>query len=371
MRLLFIEDQIEEAVEPILKKIDSEGDSSMYKCDVCKFEEVEEKISSFQPDVVILDLFYGQVGGDDVPGRRILYSIWKRHFCPVVVYSGRPDEITEEEYENNPFIRCIKKGSTGTDQVLSAIKTFQPHITAIKEAEQDVRDCFARVMKDVSPYVVKDINDERYVETIKRTSRRRIAALMDEPLGGDSALAPWEQYLFPPISSDVQMGDLLIEKGADCNNPRAFRVVLTPSCDLVSNSKRNPKVESVLTAKCCSMKAGLQSVTLQDAKPKKIEDRLLSQGYRDAIIPFPALEKHIPTMAANLRNLDLISIGKIGDKDSDKEFHRVASIDSPFREMIAWAYMQIACRPGLPDRDTPKWAKEIVENIGEEGETTS
>ena len=374
MRLLFIEDQIEEAVEPILKKIRNANDSSLYKCETCEFQKAEDIISSFQPDVVILDLFYGQVGTDNVPGDRILDSIWERHFCPVVVYSARPEEIAGTKYEDNPFVTCIKKGSTSTAHVLSAIKTFQPHITAIKEAEQDVRHCFAKVMRDVSPYAIRDINDEQYVETIKRTSRRRIAALMDEPLGDDTALAPWEQYLFPPISNNIQMGDLLMEKGADCNKPNAFRVVLSPSCDLVSTG-RKPKVKNVLVAKCCSMKVGLKSTISRKTKLDEMEgdlpSALLNQGYQGAIIPFPALEKHIPTMAANLRNLDLISIGKIGDKDSDKEFHRVASIDSPFREIIAWAYMQIACRPGLPDRDTLKWAKEIVEDIGEEEETTS
>lgn len=31
-----------------------------------------------------------------------------------------------------------------------------------------------------------------------------------------------------------------------------------------------------------------------------------------------------------------------------------------FREQIVWAYMQNSCRPGVPDRNTKLWAKEIL-----------
>ena len=60
-------------------------------------------------------------------------------------------------------------------------------------------------------------------------------------------------------------------------------------------------------------------------------------------------------MVANLKNLRLIPLKEIPEK-----FDRVASIDSPFRELVAWSYLQIACRPGLPDRDFSTWAEEIL-----------
>ncbi len=40
--------------------------------------------------------------------------------------------------------------------------------------------------------------------------------------------------------------------------------------------------------------------------------------------------------------------------------YRVVSLDSPFREQIMWAHMQISCRPGVPDRDTFNWASDIL-----------
>lgn len=42
-------------------------------------------------------------------------------------------------------------------------------------------------------------------------------------------------------------------------------------------------------------------------------------------------------------------------------FERIASVDSPFRELVTWSYLQVAGRPGLPDRDLDEWAEGIDE----------
>lgn len=85
---------------------------------------------------------------------------------------------------------------------------------------------------------------------------------------------------------------------------------------------------------------------------------VLTQGYYKGMIPLPSLERKIPSMAADLRALELIRLADIGA--SDKPLLRIASIDSPFRELVSWAYLQIACRPGLPDRDYDSWCEDIV-----------
>ena len=73
-------------------------------------------------------------------------------------------------------------------------------------------------------------------------------------------------------------------------------------------------------------------------------------------------------MAVYLKDLELILLERINGEG--KTFERVASIDSPFRELVAWAYMQVACRPGLPDRDTETWSEEIVKECQQEPEGT-
>jgi hypothetical protein len=99
-------------------------------------------------------------------------------------------------------------------------------------------------------------------------------------------------------------------------------------------------------------------------KPAKLKERLpsaiLSQGHFEGIIPLPAFPGHFPHMVADLRNLELVPIDVRG---SQTGFERIASVDSPFRELVAWAYMQTTARPGLPERDCDRWCKEIINSL--------
>ena len=63
-------------------------------------------------------------------------------------------------------------------------------------------------------------------------------------------------------------------------------------------------------------------------------------------------------MMADLKKLELIPISEIGES---AKYIRIASLDSPCRELISWAYMHTACRLGLPDRDYQSWNKEIID----------
>ena len=375
LKLLFIDDD-KGSIEDIL---DLTGKKIKNVCrKVSKFEDANDKISSFRPDIVILDLIDGGASPEaEYPkGLETDDFIWNQHFCPIVIYSAWSEIYDDDERKSHPFIKSVQKGRGSPQKVLDAIYELRPHVDALKETESYIRDSFSHTMRDVAPYAftffsASDSNER--TETIKRLGRRRLAALMDElSLSPDeTTLASWEQYLCPPVYKNIQLGDILIKADETDKNgepvPALFRVVLTPSCDLVASGNREPRVSNVLVAKCCSMEDGLDSMGLKGIGIKKLKERLssiLTRGYSEAVIPFPELKGRIPTMAANLRDLELIPINEISD--SDGQFHRVASVDSPFRELIAWAYMQIAGRPGLPDRDFESWADEIITTLKNE-----
>lgn len=372
LKLLFIEDD-KESIEDTLDLIKREIENVCHE--VSKFEDDKYKISSFRPDIVILDLRDGGASQEawERRGLKTRDFIWDQHFCPIVIYSALP-EIYDDEYEPHPFVESIQKGRGSPQKVLDAICKLRPHVDALKEAESDIRYSFSHAMRDVAPYAFESFSDsDERMETIKRSGRRRLAALMDErSLSSDeTTLASWEQYLCPPVCENIQLGDILRSADKTDKNedpvPALFRVVLTPSCDLVASGSRKPKAPNVLVAKCCSVKDGLDRTELKGMRAKKLKERLpsiLTRGYFEAVIPFPGLKGRIPTMAANLRDLELIPISEISD--SGGQFHRVASVDSPFRELIAWAYMQIAGRPGLPDRDFESWADEIITTLENE-----
>jgi hypothetical protein len=123
-----------------------------------------------------------------------------------------------------------------------------------------------------------------------------------------------------------------------------------------------------LIAACCESIVRLTGKLSLSSKPGKLEDnvekvktKVLTPGVFEGFVALPRFPSHIPLMVANLKGLEVIKCESVGPIDSSThEFLRVASIDSPFREQVAWAYLTTAARPGMPDRDLKPWAEEIV-----------
>jgi hypothetical protein len=173
-------------------------------------------------------------------------------------------------------------------------------------------------------------------------------------------LQSWEQYIYPPIEDCLLCGDILVDSTGERSNPESYRLVLTPSCDLQPNKGGVCKVASVLVARGCPIKRYTDSL---NEKADRLEEKLpryLSEAQRSGYIPVPKYADLVPSMAVSLRDLELIPMSEIATKEEEKRFRRILSIDSPFREQVSWGYMQIACRPGLPERELAAWAREIV-----------
>ena len=346
-RILIIEDEFG-SVQSVRDAIGSQMPDATVE--LVEFETAEKTIRSFRPDIVLLDLARGNPSEQDYAGLTAYEFIWQTRFCPIVVYAADPDLLESDKHE---FVKKVKKGSGSEHEVLDGIRGFLPHIEALQKTEDEIRQRLSEAMREIAPHAFKTFSDpvERQ-DAVVRAGRRRVAAMMDEPPAGGK-LAPWECYLHPPVSGDTLLGDVLKDRDIDITEPNSFRVVLTPSCDM----GREPKVRNVLVAKCCPMDEALKSIGLDpNSRVSTIRDQLLSAGYAQSVIALPPLPGMFPPMAADLRDLELVPIGCIGD---DKRFQRKASLDSPFREMVAWAYMQTACRPGLPERELDTWAQAV------------
>jgi len=194
--------------------------------------------------------------------------------------------------------------------------------------------------------------------------------MMDNPLNKE--IASWEQYLYPPVGKDLLTGDILKKKGSDEKTPNNYYVVLTPSCDMVSDEHRGPKVEKVLVACCTDVKNMLPEVNAEPTtRSERLKEKLLPflrRGYGNFCLPLPEFPGILPPMTAELKNLKLIELNKIGN-DAQSEYYRIVSVDSPFREMATWAYVQVTGRPGLPERNFDTWADEICSAVVSQEET--
>lgn len=355
IRILFIEDE-PSAIQPVVDSL-----NAAHLCEIAGFGDATGKTHSFAPDIVILDLLQGGATPDAIPeGCEVYTRIWDQRFCPIVVFSAHPELLSEQNAEH-PFVKYVKKGMQAVVQLEAEIESLRPHVEAIRNAEIGVRKEFSIALRDVAPDAFRVFTSiESRNNSILRSAQRRLAARLDERQG-EQRLQAWEQYLCPPVVDDLLVADVLKVKGCDITNPENFFVVLTPSCDLVCSSGRAPKVPHVLVAQCERLIKAITALNLtaQDRKLKeKLRSALLSQGYANGFVPLPKLEGKLPAMAANLRILRTISFEEISGQNP--KYERVASIDSPFRELVSWAYMHTSCRLGLPDRDFDHWAAEVV-----------
>lgn len=355
MKVLLVDDD-RNAVEPLKEEF---GDVEDIRHEWTGFSKAQTKIEAFRPDVIVLDLFVGRPQDGQAAGTDTLATVWRDHFCPVIVYSANPSIIDEDDlYRGHPFIKTIKKGDDSEKLVVAAIREFQPVADRLKSVQEEAWKAFSIALREVSPYAPKG---DDFMDVVHRAARRRLAASLDHPIVAGRQLDVWEQYVFPPVSSDIQLGDILrLKEGKQ--EPHNYRVVLTPSCDLVRSGDRSAKVEDVLVARCFPVAEVPNMIGLGGELSKAVAKRqfreILSVGYGRSLILFPALDKHIPSMAANLRKLQLIPLD-----DLDAQYEVVASVDSPFRETVAWAYIQTAARPGLPDRNIESWQQEIGQSL--------
>ena len=362
MKLLLIEDD-RDIIDSLKEVIEKKNLASVRQGDLedSGFGEAEEKIRSMRPEVVILDIFDGEPAKQMSTGAKSLDFIWNEHFCPVIVYSAMPEKI-KNDYRKHPFVHYVKKGADSEEKVLGKLEEIVPYVESLKNAEEYVYKTFSSVMKRVAPYAFHTYqeDEERRTVAIRQAARRRLAAQMDELSGKDGIIAPWEQYVFPPISREIRLGDILKKRAAASDDPNAFRLVLTPSCDLAGEKK----VEDVLVARCCPVEEALaKAVNIRkiNSRNKDKVKSFLSAGHSNGIIPLPELAGLVPSMSADLRSLKLVPVQQIENPASSEKtkYERIASLDSPFREMVSWAYLQVAGRPGLPERDINAWLEEV------------
>ena len=347
LRMLFIDDK-EEDIAYAKKAMEK----ASFRCAFVTFPHVKDALEEFQPHMAIVDRIEGDPPEHKNMGRFVVDEIWHHRFCPIIIYTAFPDDERDEK-EAHPLVRHATKGANFAP-FQAAVNVLSPHANAIKTAEDHIHQQFSFAMRDVALYASTVCATQvEFDQAVIRHGRRRVAALMDQSTLGP--LSSWEQYLHPPVSEDTKLGDIIRSKDGNPDDPAAFRLVLTPSCDMVAG--QGARTDTILVARCVPNEAALKALGMETAKASTVKTHLLTAGYRDGMLPLPALKGRIPSMMADLKKLELLPRGDIG---IEKAYERIASIDSPFRELIAWAYLTVACRPAVPVRDFDAWADEVA-----------
>jgi CheY-like chemotaxis protein len=315
-------------------------------------------------DVIVLDIFQGNIVDQDRAGQELWKLVLNEKFMPVIIYTAGECDVTPEFPADNPIFKCFQKSEGNLVAIASHLAMLKPYMLELREVHKEFSESIKRVLLESSRFLwIAESSETQRPRRILRAARRRLAAKMDlETLSTNEKMQHWEQYVIPPLGDSLLTGDIIHERESDAQDPNTYRLVLTPSCDLDPHGAA-PNVSKILVAKCKQydefVKATGISINndLTETKRKNARKSLstqLTQSHVGGYIFLPEFKSVLPSMAACLRDLELIPIDQIIPTGGDvvSQFVRVVSIDSPFREQIAWSYLQVAARPGLPDRDT-------------------
>ena len=359
LRILVVDDD-PTSVAPLREEVTKQLTNA--ECKIVNFGDVEDRLEDYEPQIVVLDLLRGLQESGEPAGLDSYNLIWEKQFCPLIVYTAVPD-MWNPEHNDHPLVSLVQKGAGSEEVVLDQIRQHEPYVLALAEVAKEIRVNVNTAVRDVAPRIFA--NRAERAETndmLIRATRRRVAARMDEALSfGGAKLKSWEFYLCPPVGNHPLTGDIVRRRNSDADAAVNYAIILTPSCDLATNGTRSAKVSSVLVSRCDHVTRLLQDLSISDWKPKHKEKlrSCLTEGHTQSCLPLPGLPGVFPSMAADLRKLELIGLTSIGDVDADTKYERIASVDNPMRELVAWAYTRTAGRPGLPDRDFDAWADEI------------
>lgn len=325
---------------------------------VSEFKEAPSMIATVKPDVVVFDIFDDQI--EEHPEYAVKpawLAVWNEFFCPVVFHTGH--EVPEYKNINHPFVRYEIKGLGSLGRVVNHIKEFAPEIDGLRAIRNELSRSAHETLVHVSPVVWRSgKSNAELTDMLLRAVRRRMAATLDHPAAPLNKIQAWEQYICPPIGNNLLTGDLIRATSGNAIEPQSYHLVLSPSCDLVLG--RPNTLKQVLLADCVPAS---EFVAKARISPKKFIEGLSSELNKDQVaglMVLPTFPGVVPLMAANLKKLSLILYADIATKNGEtKPFTRIASLDSPFRERLAWAYLQIAGRPGVPDVDVQALAVAI------------
>lgn len=359
MKVLIVDD-IEDSVKGIIDYCEEKN----WECQLSNFDETYKNVLVFDPDIIILD-WCDDAEKTDV-GNSILDHIWNICFRPIIIFSANAAIINiDEKLKESSLVKIIPKGDE--QLVIDFLDPIEKFVEALYAYRKDMGKA---VISSLNSIELMKREDEFKDKAVGYVLSKRTSAFFDREYIG--VLSPsWVQYLCPPVNDSLCVCDIIRMVSEETNlsvigSPEEYCMILTPSCDMNSENGRMPKVSHVLCAHCYP-KELFHGMELKDTpKEKNIKSVVskLNLGYSDARVAIPGLSNIIPYMTADMKKLELISINSISLNNSqiseNTRYVRVASICSPFREQIVWAYLQTSCRPGVPDRNSELWAKEIL-----------
>lgn len=338
------------------------------------FDEALSVIEERRFDLIILDVFAGRPSLErERAGLGVLEFLKRVRFIPTIFYTALPAAI---DGEKSPFVKIVSKEGTGFDPLLNAIQSFidsgllqlnKGLVRHLEIAQLNYMQNFVALHWDT----FSSLPDRRALAYLLT---RRLAASLTagdvngfaEALGAmpltdtdtDSAniseaadvVHRMHYYIMPPVSTDILAGDIVQHMEGDKS---IYRVVLTPSCDMVTG-RGATKAQHVVLA-CCERLEEFQEYQewIEDPSSSKRKEALKSILKNNRKVKNTQPDRYhylpgvfyLPHLVVDFQQIDRISFVEL------QSLSRIASLDSPYAEALLSRYNRYINRLGTPDLD--------------------
>ena len=360
MKILIIEDKREDVLE-----IEDHAKDNGWEIEIQNFQDGIAIIDTFNPDVIVLDR-KDEIKPDDARGETIFDMIWKDKFRPTIVFSGMAENFEiDPKYANwavEPLFSRIKKGDEAP--VIEQLDKLEKVAPVLSHMRSELNE--ALIVSASALSLVGKLPDEIPDDVIKYLFANRIEQYFQTTSVFEQELPSWFQYIVPPISSHLLVGDILEDTADEEDSEKRYAIVLSPSCDIA----RMEEDSTILIAHSDDFSTiDSDFKTTREKGCTKYNNRktrimsILNQGFDRSRLYLPAISNIFPNICFNMKNIETISLNKVEWKaktpTAGKVWIRKASLSSPFRERVAWAYLSTACRPGVPTLNVSDWTDDM------------
>lgn len=345
------------------------------------FEKALTEVAARKVDVLVLDVYRGNPREQDDRGLDLLNEVKKAGFVPIVLYTALRESVSAFE---SPFVAVVGKDEQPQklqEKVLGYFRMMLPQIN------RTIGDHVMRALGDYMYTFVQENWDEfrplldkpdfirlllhRLGEHLSRKGVDDVIRCLYPdapadavPLPDPASVHPCEVYIKPPLASHPMLGDLRRSEDG------SIWVVLWPTCDMVPRGGTT-KVDQVLLARTRGIEqfSEYQAWVSDPENTGKLNNlkRLMKNNRQ---VPGEQPDRYhflpgvwdIPDLVIDFLMLKQFSMAEV------QAMPCVATIASPYAELIAQRFTRYIGRLGVPDLDVDvvlnRWRRQLRERDG-------
>lgn len=357
LRLLYVEDDKENR-DGLTEVLSDEiiGDYILKIETVDSFDNAFDNIIQNNYHIIILDLFKGKPddGGEQI-GLKILEQVQSHSFVPVIFYSGNTKNVEELKSQ---IVGIVTKGDDGIEGLKNEIeRLIKFNLPFVREnihhcIENELKTYFWDIIHNQRDKFTPEHNDFSLGYLMLRKfgnslSKEKISEIIGNSDLQKNKVHPMEFYLYPSDTGEYEAGEIL-------KKDDIYFVVLTPSCDFVTEGARARKVGQVLLAKALPLieTEPFKKYSSNKERHKQTLTDLIESRKGDRYFFLPGTP-FIDNLVLDFQIKTMVAYEDLAG------FQRVAKLDTPFAQSMITSFIRHYNRIGSPDIDT----NHIISNL--------